>query len=389
MTKFPLVQPIFFSPGRLVYILPLLGLLTLLNLTACQTEQPPPSYPPADVKVANPVRQDVVEWDEFVGRIEPKETVQLKAQVSGYLDKIHYTAGQKVKKGDLLFEIDPRPFQAELNLAQAEQKRAQAKLAYAQSDLKRVTRLLKGKVISEEEYDNRNTSYQEALAALNSAEARVQTARLNLEFTRIEAPIDGRIGREQVTVGNVIMDGMDATLLATIVSTDPIYFYADVDEPTVLRYKRQGIRQSDISSIKAELKLSDEPDFAHQGYLDYISTTADRNTGTMTVRGVFPNPDEILSAGFFARMRVSTGRPTPQILIPERALAFDQSRYFVWTVNDQNLPEYRAVEIGSSVNDLRVIREGLDVTDNVIVDGLQKVRPNVPVNPLPASADRE
>jgi multidrug efflux system membrane fusion protein len=389
MNKCPLPQAISFSSIFPIQSPLLLWLLILLTLSACQSEQLPTDYPPANVQVAHPVRQDVVEWDEFVGRIEPIEIVELKAQVSGYLDKIHYTPGQKVKKGDLLFQIDPRPFQAELNLAQAEQERARAKLEYAQNDLKRVSRLLKAKVISEEEYDNRNTSYQEALAALHSAEARVQTARLNLEFTRIESPIDGRIGREQVTIGNVITDGMDATLLATIVSTDPIYFYADVDEPTVLRYKRQGIRQSDITSIQAELKLSDEANYSHQGHLDYISTTADRNTGTMTVRGVFPNPDELLSAGFFARMRVSTGRPTPQILIPERALAFDQARYFVWVIDDQNIPKYRAVEIGSAVGTLRVIRQGLDITDTVIVDGLQKVRPGIPVKPELFTAEQK
>ncbi len=389
MNKCPLPQAISFSSIFPIQSPLLLWLLILLTLSACQSEQLPTAYPPANVQVAHPVRQDVIDWDEFVGRIEPTEIVELKAQVSGYLDKIHYTPGQKVKKGDLLFQIDPRPFQAELNLAQAEQERARAKLEYAQNDLKRVSRLLKAKVISEEEYDNRNTSYQEALAALHSAEARVQTARLNLEFTRIESPIDGRIGREQVTIGNVITDGMDATLLATIVSTDPIYFYADVDEPTVLRYKRQGIRQSDITSIQAELKLSDEANYSHQGHLDYISTTADRNTGTMTVRGVFPNPDELLSAGFFARMRVSTGRATSQILIPERALAFDQARYFVWVIDDQNIPKYRAVEIGSAVGTLRVIRQGLDITDTVIVDGLQKVRPGIPVKPELFTAEQK
>jgi len=368
------------------------GLLALVMLVmiGCGNPTDPGAksaqLPAADVEIARPLAQDVTEWDEYTGRIEAVSSVDIRARVSGYLEKVNFKAGAKVKKGDLLFLIDPKPFSAQLQYAEAELERAKAKRELAKNDLERAERLFRGKAISEEEYDARSKGSREAVAAVQSAEANVYTARLNLEFTKIRAPIDGRIGRELITEGNLVSGGgADATRLTFIVSTDPVYVYVDADERSALRYRRQSRQDpgntSDAGQTPVQLAVADEADFPHQGSLNYISPRADTATGTVTLRGEFANPDGLLSPGFFARMRVRGSAPYPAILLPDRAIATDQAQRFVWVVNQENQVEYRQVFLGAHIGQSRVITQGLKPDEWVVVDGLQKIRPGIKVNP--------
>ena len=362
----------------------LLAIITLVTIIGCENQTDPaanPAQASPSVKIAQPLAQDVTEWDEYTGRIEAVSSVDVRARVSGYLEKVNFKAGEKVKKGDLLFLIDPKPFSAQLNFAVAELERAKAKRELAKNDMERAERLFRGKAISEEEYDARSKGLREAVATVNSAEANVYTARLNLDFTKIRAPIDGQIGRELITEGNLVSGGGgDATLLTFIVSTNPVYVYVDADERSVLKYRRQS---SDIGAgqTPAQLALADEADFPHQGILDYISPRQDATTGTVTLRGVFTNPDGLLSPGFFARMRVRGSAPYPAILVPDRAIATDQAQRFVWVVNQENQAEYRKVVLGAPIGQSRVIKEGLKAGEWVVIEGLQKLKPGIKVNP--------
>jgi multidrug efflux system membrane fusion protein len=343
----------------------------------------PPQGPPPNVKIAQPLSQNVTEWDEYTGRIEAVEAVDIRSRVSGYLDKVNFKDGEKVKKGDLLFVIDPRPFKAQLDYASAELERIKSKKELAVNDMARAERLFSVKAISKEEYDARQKGLREAAAAVESASANVVTARLNLEFTQIRAPIDGRIGRELITPGNLVKS--DDTLLTTIVSTDPVYVYVDADERAVLKYRRQmhqqGKRDAGIEGTPVELALTDETDFPHRGALDYIAPREDSATGTVTLRGVFANADELLRPGFFARMRVRAGEPYPGLLLPDRAIGTDQAQRFVWVANQANQVEYRKVELGAHIGQSRVIRKGVNAEDWVVIEGLQKLKPGIKVNP--------
>ena len=361
-----------------------LVVITLVTLLGCGNKTGSDAKPvqaPPSVKIAQPLAQDVTEWDEYTGRIEAVSSVDVRARVSGYLEKVNFKAGEKVKKGDLLFLIDPKPFSAQLNYAEAELERAKAKRELAKNDLVRAESLFRGKAISEEEYDARSKGLREAAATVNSAEANVYTARLNLDFTRIRAPIDGQIGRELITEGNLVSGGGgDATLLTFIVSTNPVYVYVDADERSVLKYRRQS-NNIGAGQTPAQLAVADEADFPHQGTLDYIAPREDAATGTVTLRGVFANPEGLLSPGFFARMRVRGSAPYPAILVPDRAIATDQAQRFVWVVNQDNLVEYRKVVLGAPIGQSRVIKEGLKTGDWIVIEGLQKLKPGIKVNP--------
>jgi multidrug efflux system membrane fusion protein len=368
----------------------LLAFVTLVTMIGCETQTESDAKPaqgqPPSVKIVQPLAQDVTEWDEYTGRIEAVSSVDVRARVSGYLEKVNFKAGEKVKKGDLLFLIDPKPFSAQLNFAVAELERAKAKRELAKNDMERAERLFRGKAISEEEYDARSKGLREAVATVNSAEANVYTARLNLDFTKIRAPIDGQIGRELITEGNLVSGGGgDATLLTFIVSTNPVYVYVDADERSVLKYRRQsgqdGSNNIGAGQTPAQLALADEADFPHQGILDYIAPREDAATGTVTLRGVFANPDGLLSPGFFARMRVRGSESYPAILVPDRAIATDQAQRFVWIVNQENQVEYRRVVLGAPIGQSRVIKEGLKAGEWVVIEGLQKLKPGIKVNP--------
>lgn len=394
------LQPLASNPetvygtGRRTNAMPVMRYALLAALTlaisGCKNADNPAPQPgqggTAKVKIAQPLAQQVTEWDEYTGRIQAVNAVDVRARVSGYLEQVKFKAGDKVHKGDLLFLIDPKPFTAQLNYAEAELERAKSRHELARNDLSRAERLFSAKAISEEEHDGRNKGLREAIAAEQSAQANVDTARLNLEFTKVRAPIDGRISRELITAGNLVNGGgNDATLLTSIVSTDPVYVYADVDERSVLKYRRQAQKQGSGNlgdeRTPVELAVADELNFPHQGYLDYIAPREDAATGTLTLRGVFANPDELLSPGFFARIRVRASAPYPAILLPDRAIGTDQAQRFVWVVNQDNQVEYRKVELGAHIGQARVISQGLKPEEWAVTEGIQKLKPGLKVNP--------
>jgi len=345
------------------------------------------------VTVVQPIAREVVEWDEYIGRLESPETVELRARVSGYLDKVHFKEGKEVKKGDLLFTIDSRPYRADYDHADAEHQRATNQTALAKNDFERAKRLIATKAISEEDYDTKAKTYATAEAAVMSAKATMESARLNLEFTEIHAPIAGRIGRAVVTEGNLISGGVSgagATLLTTIVSLDPLYLYGDADERSILKYlqlRREGKRVSARDEqIPAEMELADETGFPHKGYMDFVDNRIDPTTGTMRARGVFTNADHGLSPGFFARIRIPGSGKYKALLLPERALGSDQAQRFVYVVNAEKKVEFRPVTIGPMIDGLRVVKTGLKPDEQVIVEGLLRVRPGLAVDAKPPEA---
>jgi multidrug efflux system membrane fusion protein len=395
------LPPFRHRPGTSRYgLASLLAALLLFQLGGCggsdrnQASAPPP-MPPVPVKTAQPLQKEVVEWDEYTGRIEAVESVEIKARVDGHLDKVNFKDGDKVKKGDLLFVIDPRSYQAELDRAEGALEQAKSRFDLAKNDLERAERLRKSRAISEEEYDARSKGVRESSAAVRSLEAALQTARLNLDFTEIHAPISGRISRELITVGNLVK--ADQTLLTRLVSVDPAYVYVDADERAVLKYrrlaqsaKRGGAREA---RIPVELALIDETGYPHRGAIDYLEPRLDPGTGTLRVRGVFQNPDELLSPGLFARVRIPGSAPYPALLLPERAIGTDQGQKFVWIAKDDGAIEYRKVVPGAHFGEFRAIAEGLRPDEPVIIEGVLKLRPGAKIHAEPvtlseASLDR-
>ncbi len=358
--------------------------LTVLS-TGCNRQEAP-SAPPPKVTVSQPLVRELIEWDEYTGRLEAVDSVEVRARVNGYLQSIHFQDGQIVKKGDLLFVIDPRPYQAEMDRAKAELKLAQARLQLAHDNLARAKKLLSARAISEEEADTRASDERVAQATVEQSEASVEAAKLNVEYTQVTAPISGRISRKLVTEGNLINGGTGGTLLTTIVSLDPIYCYAEADEQSYLKYTRlaqEGKRPSSRQVRNpAYLALADETGFPHKGYVDFVDNQLDPSTGTIRGRGIFPNPDLTLTPGLFARIRIPGSGKYEAILIPDESIGSDQSERFIMIVNNQNTTERRKVVLGPIVNGLRIIREGIKPEEWVIVKGLQRIaRPGVKVDP--------
>lgn len=344
--------------------------------------------PPASVTVSQPIEKEIVEWDTFPGRLEAMDMVEVRSRVSGYLESVHFKDGAEVKKGDLLFIIDPRQYRMDLARAEADLHMAETRMELASNDLARAERLLKSKAISEEEADMRNKAQREAASAVQMAHASMDMAKLNTEYTHITSPIDGRIGRKLITEGNLVNGNQgQSTLLATIVSMDPIYCYFDADEPAVLKYlqlerdgKSENLRDG---KVVCELELANETGFPHKGVLDFLDNRVDAATGTLRVRGLFPNPGpgRLLQPGFFSRIRVPGSGRYKALLIPDVAIGMDQGQRMVYVVNDKNIVEYRAVKLGPIVEGLRVVREGLKPGEWVIVNGLMTTGPGAPVNP--------
>lgn len=366
----------------------LMGLLWLFFLlAACQQPQaalPPPPLP--QVTVSQPVARNVVEWDEYTGRLEAVESVEVRARVSGYLQSVHFTDGAIVQKGALLFVIDPRPYQEELNRATAALEQAMARYERTQKDFARAQQLVRSRAVSQEEVDTRSADQREAQEAVQAARAAVEAARLNVEFTQVRAPISGRISRQLVTEGNLVNGGAaQSTLLTTIVSLDPIYGYFEVDERSYLKYSRlwrNGTRSgSREGKIPVNLGLADETGFPHQGHLDFLENRIDPNTGTMTGRAILPNPNLRLIPGLFARIRLPGSSQYEALLIPDETIGTDQSQRFAFVVNDENTVEYRKVDLGPMIDGLRVIRVGVKPEDWVIVNGVQRVRAGAKVDP--------
>ena len=316
--------------------------------------------------------------------------------MSGYLDQVHFKEGKEVKRGDLLLTIDRRPYQADFDRAEAEHQRAESQAELAKSDAERAKRLIATKAISEEDFDTKTRTYASAVAAVRSAKAALNSARLNLEFTGIRSPINGRIGRALVTEGNLVSGGVagaGATLLTTIVSQDPLYCYVDVDERSVLKYlklRREGRRVSALDAqIPVEVALADEKDFPRKGYVDFVDNKVDPTTGTVRCRGVIANPEHTLGPGFFARLRIPGSGQYSALLLPDRAFGSDQAQKFVYVVNAEMKIEFRLVTIGPIIDGLRVVTGGLKPGEQVVVEGLVRVRPGVVVDAKPWEAPKQ
>lgn len=352
---------------------------------------PPAAPPPPRVTVVEAVKKEVVEWDEYTGRLDAKESVEIRARVSGYLDKIHFEEGKMVKAGDLLFTIDRRPYEAEHAVASADMEQAKTRAELAESDFERARKLVETRAISQEDFDTRAKTAAAARSSVKAAEARVTIAKLDLDFTEVRSPIAGRIGRALVTQGNLIIGGTSGTtLLTNVISMDPIYGFADVDEKASLKYRRlaaSGKRESAVNTrIPCEMKLPDEEGFPHRGEVDFVDSRINASSGTVNVRAVFPNKEALLIPGTFFTVRVHGSGKYEAVLIPDRALATDQAQRFVYVVAEGSVAQFRPVKLGPMIDGLRVITEGLKPGEKVILEGIINVRPGAPVTVVTAEA---
>ncbi|MDB6069268.1 MAG: mexE [Verrucomicrobiales bacterium] len=345
---------------------------------------PPPPVP--TVTVARGIARTVTEYDDFVGRLESPQSVEIRARVSGYLEKVHFKEGGEVKQGDLLFTIDPRPYQATVDRFLADLDRAKIRAELARSEATRAEKLVASRAISSEEAETRVKALTEAEAAIRSAEAGLNASKLDLEFTSIHAPITGRIGQALVTPGNLVGGGTSvATLLTTLVALDPIYCYVEVDERSSLKYRtlaREGKRESALfKEIPARMGLTNESGFPHEGKIDFVDNAIKPDTGTIRARGVFPNADRLMAPGFFARLRIPGSGRYEAVLIRDSALGSDQGRPYVLVVGPDNKVQYRGVTTGPMEDGLRIIREGLKPDERIVITGLLAARPGATVNP--------
>lgn len=356
-----------------------------LVLAAC-SKPPAEAPPPPAVTVAKVVQKRIKDWDDFTGRLEAVESVEVRPRVSGYIDKVAYIEGRSVKQGDLLFVIDPRPYKADHDRAAADLARLLTARDLSTTELARVQKLQASGAVSQEELDERRSSLAQAEANVAGARAALETAALNLGFTRVTSPIDGRVGRAEVTRGNLVTGGNNGgTVLTTLVSVDPIYMYFDADEEAYLRYNQLAREGSRPSSRDAEnpvqLGLANEDGWPHLGLMDFVDNQLNPTTGTIRARAVFDNKEGYFTPGMFARIRLLGSGEYEALLIEDRAVGTDQSQKFVFVVGTDNKVEYRAVKLGRLVDGLRVVRDGLKAGETVIVNGLQRVRPGAPVTP--------
>lgn len=372
-----------------------LSSLAALWLAGCGTAGgPAPVQPPVIVTTAEPLVLTVTDFEETTGRVRAKEEVEIRARVSGYLTKLLFAEGENVEVGAVLAEIDPRPYQAVVDVAYGELARTEATLQRLEADFARAERLRPTNTISQEEYDKIAGNRAEAAAMVTAARAQLEAARLNLEFTKVVAPISGRVGRAEVTVGNLV--AADQTRLTTIVSEDPVQCDFDLDEQTVLRYRRMMLDRKFTSARETEvpvwLALANEDNFPHAGAIDFVDPQVDPATGTLRLRGAFPNPLltgklRALTPGMFVRVRIPGGQPHEAVLISQRAILSDQTGKFVYVVNADNRVERRDVQLGQLYGTLQEIlpstraAEGIRPGERVVINGLQRVRPGAPVEP--------
>ena len=358
-------------------------LLAAAVLAACSSQAGDETAPPPpEVSVAPVLERAVVPWDEYSGRVEAAETVEMRARVSGYIDRVAFAEGEEVRKGDLLFVVDQRPYrtavaQAEARLAQA---RSEAELAASQSA--RAGELAEVSAISHEQHESRRAASAQAAAAVRGAEAALSAARLDLSFTEVRSPIDGRAGRAQVTAGNLAL--ADATLLTTVVSLDPVHVYFEADEQSFLSYQalaRSGRRESGGNAVR--VGLANEQGYPHSGLVDFTSNQADPGTGTIRLRAVVANPERVFTPGLYARVQLQGASSASALLIDERAVLTDQDRKYVYVVGEGDQAERRDIVQGGMAAGLRVVESGLAEGDQVIVHGVQKVFfPGMPVAPV-------
>ena len=369
-----------------------LGLCLLL--AACtESAKPPSAPPPPEVTVMQPKQQELQDEDDYVGRFVAVNAIEVRARVSGSLETVHFRDGTQVKQGDLLFSIDRRPFQNTLDQSRATLAQALANRDFAEQDYARAQQLVRDKTITEQALDQRLQSLRNTRAAVESAQALVKQAELDLQFTELRAPIDGRIGDRRVSPGNLVTGGTsgNTSLLATIITQDPIHFEFTLDESAYLRYKRllgsslDAVSTSD-KALPVTLKLIDETGFDHKGRLDFIDNVIDRSTGTMRARAVFLNMDGLFTPGMFARIKLPASLAYTALLLPDEAIASEQVRKIVMTVAPDNSVVPKYVELGALKNGMRVIRKGLNPDDRVIVNGMMRARPGMKVTPRDAAA---
>ena len=364
---------------------PVAVLVALVAVSGCRSEATPVAQAPApQVSVASALERNVTEWDEFTGRLEAVQSVEVRPRVTGYIESVNFTEGSTVRKGDLLFVIDPRPYRAELSKAEAELARAVASAELAASDAARSEKLVDIKAVSREEYDSRINASREAKANVAAARAAVDSAKLNLEFTRITSPIDGRVSKAVVTTGNLVTGGSNsAPLLTTVVSLDPMYVTFEGDEQIYLKYNelsRRGERSSSRDAANPVLMgLANENGYPHRGAMVFVDNQVDPRTGTIRARAAFENKDGFLTPGLFARVKLLGHNSYQAVLVDDRAIGTDQSQQFVYVVDAQNKVTYRPVKVGRLTDGLRIVEQGLQAGETVIVNGLQRVRPGVVV----------
>jgi RND family efflux transporter MFP subunit len=361
-------------------------------LVACgQTQQAAAPQDPA-VTVAHPTHRTVVDQDDYVGRFVAIDAVEIRARVSGYLDEVHFTDGQMVKQGDLLFTVDKRPFQTSLDQARANLAQARANLAFTETDLARAAQLVRDKTVTEQVFDQRTQAKRVAEAAVAAQEAAVRQASLDLNFTELRAPVDGRIGDRRVSPGNLVTGGTggNTTMLATIVSLDPIRFEFTFDEASYIRYERMSDTGKDMAgrdgSALVSLQLIDEKDFPHQGRMDFVDNVIDRASGTIRGRAVFTNANGVFTPGMFGRVRVPGSPPYQALLVPDAAIGTEQARKYVLVVDQDKVVRQKYITLGQTQGDLRVIKTGLEADDWIVVNGLMRARAGQKVKPQEQSA---
>jgi RND family efflux transporter MFP subunit len=366
-----------------------LAILSSAVLTGCH--KPDAAHAPAGaggqlptVTVAAVAKQEVVEWEEFTGRTEAVETVEVRPRVSGHIEEVRFQSGQLVKKGDVLFVIDPRWQKAEFDRREAEYQQAKVRLENAEREAKRIEALLANKAISMEEGEGRQARFNEAKAGLLAAEAARNFAKLDLDYTEVRSPIDGRVSRALITQGNFVSGvAGNATLLTTIVTVDPVYVYADFDENSLLKYnalladKKLPIENG---KVPVQLQLGDDKEFSRSGFIESFDNRLDAGTGSILLRAVFPNSDGKIVPGLFARIRVPLSARYPALVVEERSIGTDQGQKYVLALSATNTVQYRPVELGPIVEGKRIVRSGLAAGEEVVVNGLARVRPGMPVN---------
>ena len=337
----------------------------------------PPGAPP--VSVAAAVQRTVTDIEEFTGRLEAPRSVEVRPRIGGTIDKVHFRDGQRVAQGAMLFTIDPKPFQAELSRAQSQLTAARSRAALATSDLARAKKLLDSKAVSAQEFDQLTSGAATSGADIAAAEAAVRVAQLNLGYTSVRAPMAGQLSRAIITEGNLVND---QSVLTTLVATEKVYAYFDGSEQTFLR-----LRKGDPGQRLVHMGLADEPGFPHQGQVDFIDNQLNPQTGSIRMRAVFDNPKGEFTPGLFTRIQLAGGAPYPAVLTPERAIGTDQSKKLVFVIGEGNVAQPRDVHLGTLIDGMRVVTSGLKAGDLVVVDGLQRVRPGAPVQPIKVETD--
>jgi multidrug efflux system membrane fusion protein len=365
--------------------------LILSTVSGCQKKSAP-QQAPLPVNVVTVIEKEVNEWDEFTGRLEAVESVEIRPRVSGYITEIHFEAGVIIKKGDLLYVIDPRPYQADFDRAVAEFERMQAQLKLSQIELDRAKELRAKNTISASEFDQKAATYQSSSAAARSAEAAKNSAALNLEFTQIKSPIDGRVSDARITLGNLVQPGAGPeSVLTTVVSVDPIYAKVDADENAVLKYVKLSSEGKRVSArtqkIPAFVELGNETDFPHQGDVDFVDNRLDPGTGTVRARVVLKNWNPaLITPGFFVRVRIAGATPYRAALIADKVISSQQGLKYAFVVKPDNTLERRTLETGTIFEGKRIVKSGLKDGEKVVSTRLQLVQPGMHVTPVPEPA---